>query len=140
MPMHRLLRQLDEDKSQLAAEQYVLISCLFYANDIRMQKVYDIETQLLADDEVNAPSKVAGPSRDRSMWVDKYRPKRFADLLGEDVSTVCPHSCLPFQRVHREVLSWLKEWDKCVFKRSVPTKKRSRASDESGFEVSHVRH
>ena len=22
----------------------------------------------------------------KQMWVDKYRPKRFADLLGEDVS------------------------------------------------------
>jgi hypothetical protein len=45
-----------------------------------MQKVYDMESQIDED-----PSKIAGPSRDRSMWVDKYRPKRFADLLGEDV-------------------------------------------------------
>lgn len=38
------------------------------------------------------------------MWVDRYRPRRFADLLGDE-------------RVHREVMAWLKEWDLCVFKR-----------------------
>lgn len=74
--MHRLLQEVEEEKSRLAAAQYV---CRHRA-DIRMQRVYDIESQMEED-----ASKIAGPSRDRSMWVDKYRPKRFADLLGEDV-------------------------------------------------------
>ena len=36
------------------------------------------------------------------MWVDRYRPKRYLDLVGDD-------------RVHREVMAWVKEWDFCVF-------------------------
>ncbi|GAA6010908.1 hypothetical protein JCM11491_004595 [Sporobolomyces phaffii] len=37
------------------------------------------------------------------LWTDRYRPKKFTDLLGDE-------------RVHRSALSWLKEWDNCVFK------------------------
>ncbi|KAL7344108.1 P-loop containing nucleoside triphosphate hydrolase protein [Rhodotorula toruloides] len=36
-------------------------------------------------------------------WTDRYRPKRFVDLLGDE-------------RVHRTALLWLEEWDACVFK------------------------
>ncbi|KAB5593127.1 Sister chromatid cohesion-related protein [Ceratobasidium theobromae] len=50
----------------------------------------------------------AGCGADRrgvsSMWVDRYRPKCFTDLLGDE-------------RVHRETMAWLKEWDQCVFGR-----------------------
>ncbi|BGP13306.1 Chromosome transmission fidelity protein 18 [Rhodosporidiobolus nylandii] len=37
------------------------------------------------------------------LWTDRYRPKRFVDLLGDE-------------RLHRTALLWLKEWDACVFK------------------------
>ena len=39
------------------------------------------------------------------LWVDRYRPQQYTDLLGDD-------------RVHREVLAWVKEWDYCVFGKS----------------------
>lgn len=48
------------------------------------------------------------------MWAEKYRPSRFTDLLGDD-------------RVHRDVLGWLKQWDMCVFKRQ---DKRKRVKGE----------
>ncbi|KAJ1026741.1 hypothetical protein NDA16_002038 [Ustilago loliicola] len=47
------------------------------------------------------------------MWVDKHRPGKFTELLGDE-------------RVHREVLGWLKEWDECVFKRKNHRKERHR--------------
>lgn len=37
-----------------------------------------------------------GKSKARGMWVDKYRPKKFSDLLGEDVSTL-PFSLPEYQ-------------------------------------------
>ncbi|CAG8606190.1 3080_t:CDS:10, partial [Paraglomus occultum] len=36
------------------------------------------------------------------LWVDKYRPKKFTDLSGDE-------------RLNRECLKWLKQWDYCVF-------------------------
>ncbi|CAE6437376.1 unnamed protein product [Rhizoctonia solani] len=50
-----------------------------------------------------------------SMWVDRYRPKCFTDLLGDE-------------RVHRETMAWLKEWDQCVFGRR---KRRTLKQDEN---------
>ncbi len=47
------------------------------------------------------------------MWVDKHRPAKFTELLGDE-------------RIHREVLGWLKEWDECVFKRKNHRKERHR--------------
>lgn len=40
------------------------------------------------------------------LWVDKYQPKRYVDL-------VCDES------IARDVLKWVKEWDRCVFKKKV---------------------
>lgn len=55
------------------------------------------------------------------LWLDKYKPKRFIDLLSDE-------------RTNREVLLWLKRWDRFVF----PDKKTNldasnSASKPSGF-------
>ena len=50
--------------------------------------------------------------------MDRYRPKRYLDLLGDD-------------RVHREVMSWVKEWDYCVFGKS---KGKKRARDDENLD------
>ena len=47
-----------------------------------------------------------GPRSDR-LWVDKYSPKKFNELLSED-------------KVNREVLHWIKAWDGVVFKKAPP--------------------
>ena len=47
------------------------------------------------------------------MWVDKYRPQSFSELLGDE-------------RVHRNSLRWLKEWDPCVFHRDPPRQRAPR--------------
>ena len=43
------------------------------------------------------------------LWVDKYRPKKYMDLLSDESS-------------NRSLLQWLKLWDKVVFKREVAKK------------------
>jgi len=52
-----------------------------------------------------------------TLWVDRYRPKRFTDLIGDE-------------RVHREVLAWVKQWDQCVFGKG---KGKGRARDGERF-------
>lgn len=37
------------------------------------------------------------------LWVDKYRPQNYTDLMGDE-------------RLNRDVLRWVKQWDYCVFK------------------------
>ena len=41
------------------------------------------------------------------LWVDKYRPRTFLDLLSDE-------------QINREVLRWLKSWDKLVFNHISP--------------------
>ncbi|OMH83234.1 Chromosome transmission fidelity protein 18 [Zancudomyces culisetae] len=41
------------------------------------------------------------------LWVDKYKPKTFFDLVGNE-------------KINRMVLSWVKHWDYCVFNRDNP--------------------
>ncbi|KAG9080539.1 hypothetical protein FRC06_006460 [Ceratobasidium sp. 370] len=68
-----------------------------------------------------------GVSARCSMWVDQYKPKVFTDLLGDE-------------RVHRETMSWLKEWDQCVFGRRKrrPTKQAA-AADAPLYQDEHGR-
>ncbi|ORY53762.1 P-loop containing nucleoside triphosphate hydrolase protein [Rhizoclosmatium globosum] len=47
-----------------------------------------------------------GEKQDGKLWVDKYAPRMYVDLLGEE-------------RINREVLTWVKQWDHCVFKKPI---------------------
>lgn len=47
-----------------------------------------------------------------TLWVDKYRPRRFMDLVGNE-------------KVARDALAWVKQWDYCVFGKT-RGKKRNR--------------
>ncbi len=48
------------------------------------------------------------PVVQKELWLNKYRPKHFIDLLSDE-------------RTNREVLTWLKSWDACVFRNKVKT-------------------
>lgn len=61
------------------------------------QKTLVVETALPS---VELPARTR--TRRTLMWTEKYRARRFFDLCGDD-------------RTHREVLRWLKGWDKVVF-------------------------
>lgn len=99
--MHRLLLEADELRSLETAKEQVSPP----RTDPRVNRAYDTEMH---------PTK----TKFTTMWVDKYRPKKFSDLLGED-------------RVHRDVMGWLKEWDRCVFKRQAPKSKKRKVGDEN---------
>ena len=53
------------------------------------------------------------------MWTEKYRAKKFTDLVGDE-------------RTHRSVLRWLKSWDPVVFPGSYKAKLKNRSTDEPG--------
>ncbi|RII24662.1 hypothetical protein CUC08_Gglean011674 [Alternaria sp. MG1] len=58
------------------------------------------------------------------MWTEKYRAKKFTDLVGDE-------------RTHRSVLRWLKAWDPIVFPGSSKTKPKKA---KNGFEDDEQRH
>ncbi|CAH7672155.1 P-loop containing nucleoside triphosphate hydrolase protein [Phakopsora pachyrhizi] len=47
----------------------------------------------------------------KTLWTDRYRPKKFIDLIGDE-------------RVFRNAMGWLKGWDKCVFNRQDLNKRK----------------
>ena len=59
------------------------------------------------DRDVAAAMNDADDSPPPSLFVNKYAPARYADLLSDE-------------RSNREVLSWLKSWDKAVFGKPAP--------------------
>jgi hypothetical protein len=76
-------------------------------------KVQELEELSLWAQETKRIDKIESPSRSRvldtaipvedQLWVDKYAPQSFLDLLSDD-------------KTNRNILSWLKEWDPYVFK------------------------
>ena len=49
------------------------------------------------------------------MWTEKYRAKKFTDLVGDE-------------RTHRAVLRWLKGWDQLVFQGHIKRKPKAKSS------------
>lgn len=47
---------------------------------------------------------VAVEEKEQELWVEKYRPQKYMDLLSDETT-------------NRSLLQWLKLWDKVVFGR-----------------------
>jgi chromosome transmission fidelity protein 18 len=91
-PIHRLMEQVSEDAARKL---------------------------LRSDAAIATASTTSTDAPEDTLWVDRYRPKRFLDLIGDE-------------RVHRETLAWVKEWDFCVFgKRKGKGVKRAWEGDEA---------
>jgi chromosome transmission fidelity protein 18 len=58
-------------------------------------------------------------SNAHQMWTEKYRARKFTDLVGDE-------------RTHRSVLKWLKAWDNIVFPGSVKAKPKKAFQDRDG--------
>ena len=74
---------------------------------------------------VEGPRHGKTGSRQRMMWTEKYRARRFIDLVGDE-------------RTHRTVLKWLKGWVPVVFPGITRPKPARRQRDgEEGEERAH---
>lgn len=75
--------------------------------------------------ETALPQHKPSKSNRTLMWTEKYRAKKFKDLVGDE-------------RTHRQVLRWLKGWDPIVFPGSVKIKpKGGRHADSDDQEQRH---
>jgi chromosome transmission fidelity protein 18 len=95
-------------------------------------KAQDIEQALKRAQVVDEPPKQSveqplrkdGKSARTLMWTEKYRAKRFTDLVGDE-------------RTHRSVLRWLKAWDPIVFPGSIKQKPKAAKKDFEEGEQKH---
>ncbi|RAR14120.1 chromosome transmission fidelity protein 18 [Stemphylium lycopersici] len=78
----------------------------------------------LPQQSVEHPVCKSGKSNRTLMWTEKYRAKKFTDLVGDE-------------RTHRSVLRWLKAWDPIVFPGSTKAKPKKA---KNGFEEDEQRH
>lgn len=104
--IHSLLDEakiLDEEKNRVRQE----------VNDFAQPSV-----------EQNIPQDTSGKSNRTLMWTEKYRAKKFTDLVGDE-------------RTHRSVLRWLKGWDAIVFPGSNKTNAKASKKMDNHEEQKH---
>lgn len=93
--MHDANLQKELDKSQKEVEEQ---------KALRQMEERPVSRQ--SESSVNSSK-----GKEHQMWTEKYRAKKFTDLVGDE-------------RTHRSVLKWLKGWDQIVFGSSKPRAKR----------------
>lgn len=74
--------------------------------------------------EQSIPQDISGKSKRTLMWTEKYRAKKFTDLVGDE-------------RTHRSVLRWLKGWDPIVFPGSSKSHTKGSKKAEAHEEQRH---
>ncbi|XP_058059277.1 chromosome transmission fidelity protein 18 homolog [Anopheles bellator] len=77
------------------------------ANEIVAKRLIETPPIDLSEPEENA---FEIPNETNVLWVEKYRPRRYVDLLSDETT-------------NRSLLQWLKLWDKVVFNREPKTRK-----------------
>ncbi len=99
--------------SRFQSSEPMLLGVNETAKDHRAANKIDDENDLaglgLGEEEMKMGM---GPGERSGLWVDKYAPRRFSELLTDE-------------RVNREILMWLKSWDKIVFPEKVRLQKRT---------------
>jgi len=106
--VRRMMRELDEEAlassikaSAAEAKARELDSDPEDDERTKLRKRRQRKERLIARlDKADRDAKLS--SENRRLWVDKYRPRSYADLLSPET-------------INREVLEWLRGWDQCVF-------------------------
>ncbi|KAI5240193.1 hypothetical protein E4T43_06309 [Aureobasidium subglaciale] len=75
---------------------------------------------------IESPLPIDGAQKNQRtlMWTEKYRAKKFTELVGDD-------------RTHRSVMHWLKRWDEIVFPGSNRKPKHRKNAENPVEERSH---
>uniref|UniRef100_A0A182K417 AAA+ ATPase domain-containing protein n=1 Tax=Anopheles christyi TaxID=43041 RepID=A0A182K417_9DIPT len=88
------------------------------ANEIVAKRLTEPANAIVAPTpEVEA---IVIPSESNVLWVEKYRPRRYIDLLSDETT-------------NRSLLQWLKLWDKAVFGREPVKKQKDQKTQLSNF-------
>jgi len=109
--IYQLMDEIEKEDKEKKEIQEAKDVIQLYNNDVPNQEEY---MDIWEDDKSKNKGKGKGKESEghkekeayeKDLWVNAYTPKRYTDLLGDE-------------RVNREVLSWVKEWDYCVFQKN----------------------
>jgi flagellar biosynthesis GTPase FlhF len=130
--IHDILLSLDEAESQADIDRRMTEQL---PQQLSSSLVSDVDKQIKVGDKSSLDASRDGPvhpdkvwsnmkkslpsQRKSGLWVDKYSPQGYAELLS-------PES------INRPVLQWLKQWDKKVFKKKGQPSTRSNLTNEDG--------
>lgn len=93
------------------------------AKEVEAQKEPEIQPTI--ERPQSSHSDRARRSTKHQMWTEKYRAKKFTELVGDE-------------RTHRSVLKWLKAWDPVVFPGNIKSKpKRIHEDKDAASEQYH---
>lgn len=99
IPVSRLRQKLEDERHRKLIEQSEKLSEELRAYNNTTE---DNEIEESVNDAVMSHGKQEIEPSKHSLWVDKYSPKHFTELLSDDGT-------------NRMLLSWLKMWDRVVF-------------------------
>jgi chromosome transmission fidelity protein 18 len=138
--IHKKAKKESKSYEEIIAERSVAVEgkarTSYYGLNIHQlmdeAKALDLEKALnktqipdeLPQQSIEQPVSKSGKSNRTLMWTEKYRAKKFTDLVGDE-------------RTHRSVLRWLKAWDPIVFPGAAKAKSKKA---NNGFEEEEQRH
>ncbi|XP_052817261.1 chromosome transmission fidelity protein 18 homolog [Mya arenaria] len=120
VPISALREQLEEERrSKLLEETQSLSENIHRQLNDRDQGFESSEDD---DDKENfpnhqGPQSVLNTGPQRHLWVEKYTPRQYTDLLSEE-------------SINRSLLHWLKMWDYVVFGKELPVKLKEKKKED----------
>jgi chromosome transmission fidelity protein 18 len=111
MPYEQMVAARSTTKAGRATKSYYGIDIQQLVGEASQEIAQKQTEREHADSHMPLPSIENQSSRRKGrtlMWTEKYRARKFTDLVGDD-------------RTHRQVLRWLKAWDPIVFPNSEKT-------------------
>ncbi|XP_066545083.1 chromosome transmission fidelity protein 18 homolog isoform X2 [Amia ocellicauda] len=119
VPIEQLREQVAERRHlQVVEESQRLTELLNSRIDQAFGEVDGKETEERIEEEEGEGGEEHQESSVSRLWVDKFSPRHFTELLSDDFTNRC-------------LLKWLKLWDKVVFGREKPVKKAIVAAVDS---------
>ncbi|PLW57969.1 hypothetical protein PCANC_00768 [Puccinia coronata f. sp. avenae] len=118
IPRRRKIGSTQATRGGARSTEALQKQCLELLDEPIHRMLQAVREEILHKDALLAASKSLPPKEEkvndepRSLWTDRYRPVKFIELIGDE-------------RTFRSAMSWLKTWDRCVFKK-VESNKRKR--------------
>jgi chromosome transmission fidelity protein 18 len=138
--IHKKVQKESKSYEEIIAERSVAVEgkarTSYYGLNIHQlmdeAKALDLEKALnktqipdeLPQQSIEQPVSKCGKSNRTLMWTEKYRAKKFTDLVGDE-------------RTHRSVLRWLKAWDPIVFPGAAKAKPKKTKNEYDEEEQRH---